>query len=121
MIETIVIGNKSVEMRADGATPFLYKQAFGKDLLKIFSDENIGGDAAGISELVAELGFVMAQQASSPDPLQVNLSKGEFMRFLMQFEPLDIANAGEQIINLYVGTHRIDSTAKKKTDRLTEN
>ena len=121
MIETITVGNKSVEMRADGATPFLFKQAFGKDLLKIFSDTNISGDAAEISELVAELGFVMAQQASSPDPLQVNLSKGEFMRFLMQFEPLDIANAGEDIINLYIGTFQTDSVAKKKTDQLTEN
>lgn len=121
MIETITIGNKSVEMRADGATPFLFKQAFQKDLLKIFSDTNISGDAAEISELVAELGFVMAQQASSPDPLQVNLSKGEFMRFLMQFEPLDIANAGEYIINLYIGTFQTDSVAKKKIDQLTES
>ena len=121
MIETINVGNKSVEMRADGATPFLFKQAFGKDLLKIFSDTNISGDAAEISELVAELGFVMAQQAKSPDPLQVNLSKGEFMRFLMQFEPLDIANAGEDIINLYIGTFQTDSVAKKKTDQLTES
>lgn len=121
MIETIIVGNKSVEMRADGATPFLFKQAFGKDLLKIFSDTNISGDAAEISELVAELGFVMAQQAASPDPLQVNLSKGEFMRFLMQFEPLDIANAGEDIINLYIGTFQTDSTAKKKAVLQIEN
>ena len=49
------------------------------------------------------------------------LVKQKTMRFLMQFEPLDIANAGEDIINLYIGTFQTDSVAKKKTDQLTES
>lgn len=121
MIETIIIGNKSVEMRADGATPFLYKQAFSKDLIKIFADATEGADTAVASEMASELGFVMAQQAKSPDPLNVNLSKGEFMKWLSQFEPLDLATSSIDIINLYIGTYKTDSTAKKKDDLQIEN
>ena len=121
MIETIIIGNKSIEMRADGATPFLYKQAFGKDLIKIFADAMEGADTAVASEMASELGFVMAQQAKSPDPLNVNLSKGEFMKWLSQFEPLDLATSSIDIINLYIGTYKTDSTAKKKDNLQIEN
>ena len=121
MIETIIIGNKSVEMRADGATPFLYKQAFNKDLIKIFSEASDTGDASAASDVASELGFIMAQQAKSPDPLQVNISRAEFMKWVSQFEPLDLAYNSMDIINLYVGTYQTDSTAKKKTEPLTEN
>lgn len=121
MTEIINIGDKAVEMRADGATPFLYKQAFSKDLIKIFSDATEGADTAVASEMASELGFVMAQQAKNPDPLNVNLSKGEFMKWLSQFEPLDLATSSIDIINLYIGTYKTDSTAKKKDDLQTEN
>lgn len=121
MTEIINIGDKAVEMRADGATPFLYKQAFSKDLIKIFSDATEGADIVAASEMASELGFVMAQQAKSPDPLNVNLSKGEFMKWLSQFEPLDLATSSIDIINLYIGTYKTDSTAKKKDDFPTEN
>lgn len=121
MTEIINIGDKAVEMRADGATPFLYKQAFSKDLIKILSDATEGADTAVASEMASELGFVMAQQAKSPDPLNVNLSKGEFMKWLSQFEPLDLATSSIDIINLYIGTYKTDSTAKKKDDLQIEN
>lgn len=121
MTEIINIGDKAVEMRADGATPFLYKQAFGKDLIKIFSDATDGADTAVASEMAAELGFIMAQQAKSPDPLKVSLAKSEFMQWLAQFEPLDLATSAIDIINLYIGTYKTDSTAKKKTELPTEN
>ena len=120
MIDIIKIGEKEIEMRADGATPYLYKQAFGKDLIKIFLNANEGMDLAEANEATAELGFVMAQQAKSPDPLKVNLSRGEFMNWLTQFEPLDLSNSGDDIVGLFVGTYKQDSTAKKKEEALTE-
>lgn len=121
MTETIIIGNKAVEMRADGATPFLYKQAFGKDLLKIFSEASATEDGVAASEMAAEVGFVMAQQAASPDPLKVDLSSGRFMQWLTQFEPMDMANSAIDVINVYLSTYRTDSTAKKKADQQTES
>lgn len=121
MIETIKIGEKEVLLRADGATPFLYKQAFGKDLLKIFSEAGNTEDAAVASETASELGFVMAQQAKSPDPLKVDLSRGAFMQWLVEFEPLDLAVNSMEIINVYLGTYNTDSTAKKKAEPPTEN
>lgn len=116
MVDNIKIGEKEIEMRADGATPFLYKQAFGKDIIKIFMDANENENYAEANDLSAELGFVMAQQAKSPDPLNVNLSKGEFMRWLSQFEPLDLTADGMAIIDLFVGTLKTDSIAKKKEE-----
>ena len=121
MTESIRIGDKEVQFRADGATPYLYKQAFGKDLLKIFSDASKTEDAAVASEIASELGFVMAQQAKNPDPLKVDLSRGTFMQWLMAFEPLDLTVNALEIINVYLGTYNTDSVAKKKDEHQTEN
>ena len=121
MTETVKVGNKDVQFRADGATPYLYKQAFGKDLLKIFSEASATEDAAIASDLASELGFVMMQQAKSPDPLKVDLSRGTFMQWLVDFEPLDLTVAAMDIINVYLGTYNTDSVAKKKDEHQTEN
>lgn len=121
MTETVRVGEKEVLFRADGATPFLYKQAFGKDLLKIFADASKTEDAAVAGELASELGFVMAQQAKSPDPLKVDLSRGAFMQWLVEFEPLDLTVSALEIINVYLGTYNKDSVAKKKDEHQTEN
>ena len=121
MIETIIVGNKSVEMRADGATPFLYKQAFKKDLIKIFSEAFQNEDVEIVGDIGPELGFVMAQQAASPDPLHVDLSQGTFFNWLSQFEPMDLINSAMDIINIYLSTYETDSTAKKKDDLQIEN
>jgi hypothetical protein len=120
MIETLIIGNEHVDLRADGATPFLYKQAFSKDLLKIFSEASATEDVAVASEMAAELGFVMAQQAKSPDPLKVDLSRGAFMLWLTKFEPLDLTNSALDIIGVYLSNYKTDSSAKKKDEPQTE-
>lgn len=120
MTETLKIGEVNVDFRADGATPFLYKQAFGKDLLKIFSDASEKEDGALAGEMAAELGFVMAQQAKNPDPLKVDLSRGAFMQWLAQFGAMDFTNATIDIINIYIGDYKTDSTAKKKDGLQTE-
>lgn len=120
MVETVKIGNNDIEMRADGATPFLYKQAFGKDLIKIFSEATDTGDTSIASEMASELGFVMAQQAKSPDPLKVDLSRGAFMTWLTQFDAMDLSISSIDIVNVYLGDYRTDSTAKKKDEPQTE-
>lgn len=119
MQDIIKIGDKDIEMRADGATPFLFKQAFDKDLIKIFS--NAQNDISEAASVASELGFVMAQQAKSPDPLKVDLSKGAFMAWVSQFEPLDLTYNSMEIINLYLGTYNTDSIAKKKDELQTES
>lgn len=120
MIDIIKIGEKEIEMRADGATPFLFKQAFNKDIIKIFSDASENDGIAEAGSLASELGFVMAQQAKNPDPLTVDLSKGTFMKWLMQFGAIDLPYAAMDIINLYMGTYKTDSSAKKKEEALIE-
>ena len=119
MTETVKIGEHDVELRADGATPFLYKQAFKKDIIKMFTEAQ--NDISNVTDISAELGFIMAQQAKSPDPLKVDISHGAFMNWLMQFEAMDLNVAGMDIINVYLGSYRTDSVAKKKDDLQTES
>lgn len=121
MTETVKIGALDITFRADGATPFLYKQAFGKDLLKIFSEASANADGVIASEMAAEVGFVMAQQAASPDPLKVDLSRGRFMQWLTQFEPMDLTESAMDVIEVYIASYKGDSTAKKKTELQTES
>ena len=121
MTETIKIGEHEIALRADGATPFLFKQAFGKDLIKIFSEASNEQDVAAAGSIASELGFVMAQQAASPDPLHVDLSQGAFMKWLTQFAPLDLVYQSMDIINVYLGTYRTDSVAKKKDESQIES
>ena len=121
MKETLKIGKFDVELRADGATPFLYKQAFKKDLIKIFSEAFQNEDVEIAGDIGPELGFVMAQQAASPDPLHVDLSHGNFLNWVSQFEPMDLINSAMDIINIYLSTYETDSTAKKKDEPQTEN
>ena len=70
--------------------------------------------------MAAEVGFVMAQQAESLDPLKVDLSRGRFMQWLAQFEPMDLTNSAIDVINVYLSTYKTDSTAKKKDEPQTE-
>lgn len=121
MIETVRIGDKDVDLRADGATPFLYKTAFNKDLLKMFVDASATENAAIAGEIASELAFVMAQQAKSPDPLKVDLSRGAFMQWLTEFEAMDLTAAAMDVINVYLGNYSTDSTAKKKDEPQTES
>ena len=119
MTETVKIGEHDVELRADGATPFLYKQAFKKDVIKMFAEAET--DISNVTDVSAELGFIMAQQAKSPDPLKVDISHGAFMNWLVQFESMDLNDASMDILDVYLGTYKTDSTAKKKDELPTES
>lgn len=121
MTETVKIGELEIAMRADGATPFLFKQAFDKDLIKIIANASEEKDFSEAGSIASELGFVMAQQAASPDPLHVDLSHGAFMKWLTQFGPLDLIYQSMDIIEVYMGTQKTDSVAKKKDESQIES
>lgn len=114
MIKTIKIGDKDVAMRADGATPYLYKLAFGGDLISYFANPGDEGDNA---DMANKLAYVMARQAEEPHPASIKLSEADMVDWLTQFGPLDITLAAQDVLQLYLGTTVSTSTAKKNSDQ----
>ena len=115
MFKEIQIGEKTVGMVANGATPIRYRMIFGKDLISEFqgAGEN---DTGRVSNSISELAFIMAMASDAKDG-KVNLDKlnqESFVKWLEQFEPRDIAMAAESVIDVYMGNQTINSESKKK-------
>lgn len=118
MIKKITIGEHEVEMRADGATPYLYKAAFKGDLISYFTNPGNEGDNA---DMATKLAYVMARQAECPNPREIQLSEDDMIDWLVNFGPMDIALAAEEILLFYMGTTLTTSTAKKKSVKRSAN
>lgn len=121
MFKEVQIGEKTVGMVANGATPIRYRMIFGKDLISEFqgAGEN---DTGRVSNSISELAFIMAMASDAKDG-KVNLDKlnqESFVKWLEQFEPLDIAMAAEYIIDVYMGNQEIHSESKKKVGAVRE-
>ena len=92
---TISIGNKDVEMAANAATPFIYKQTFHEDLLLQLQAKEPSSD------LVVKLGFVMAKQAELPAEELMKIKETEFYSWVEQFEFMDFVGVSKDIFDLY--------------------
>lgn len=99
MFTKLKIGEKEVELSANAATPFRFKQIFHKDIFAVFSDEK-RVEAEGF-DAIAELTYVMAKQAEKADLTKLNES--DFIEWLEGFEAMDFANSAEEILNAYMG------------------
>jgi len=113
MYKEIEVGNITVPMLANGATPIRYKLVFHKDILKEL--KGIEGDESNIAT-VGELAFIMAMQAKANNGEYdlTKLNDNDYLEWLEQFNPLDIEMASEKIIDVYVGNTVTSSEPKKK-------
>mgnify|MGYP003517079621 CR=1 FL=1 len=114
MYREIKVGEKSIPMLANGATPIRYRMTFGKDIISEF--ESVQTDTGKASSSIAELAFIMtkAAEAQSEHKAMTTLNQESFIEWLEQFEPLDLVLASEDIVNLYLGNEQTLSEAKKK-------
>ena len=114
MYKEIKIGNITVPLLANGATPLRYKLIFGKDLMSEF--QGASENAARAMDSLPELTFIMAKAAEAKDgKADMNcLNQDIYLDWLEQFEPMDIPMASEEIVNLYSGNMETKSEAKKK-------
>ena len=115
MFKEVKIGDKTVGMVANGATPIRYRMVFGKDIISEFQGVE-EGDTGRVSNSISELAFIMAMESEAKDG-KIHLEKlnqDAFVKWLEQFEPLDIALASEDIIDVYMGNQVITSESKKK-------
>lgn len=114
MYREIKIGDLTIPMLANGATPIRYRMVFGKDIISEF--QNAGNDAGIISESVSELAFVMnkAAEAQNEGKSMTNLNQDSFVEWLEQFGTLDVTMAAEDIVDLFMNNEKTSSEVKKK-------
>lgn len=114
MYREIKVGEKSIPMLANGATPIRYRMVFNKDIMNEFSKVN--DDAGKATDSVSELAFIMAKAADAQNEhkAMTTLNQESFIEWLEQFEPLDLTLAAEDIIDLYLGNEQTLSEVKKK-------
>lgn len=104
---TVQIGDKAVDMVANGATPFIYKRVFRRDFLATTQTEDMN--------VYSELAFVMAMQAEKPMSELLNkLTVDNFFEWVEGFEAMDIVNKAAEIFAIYQGQSNPSSTSKKK-------
>lgn len=104
---TVRIGERDVDMVANGATPFIYKRIFRRDFLTTTQTDDMN--------VYTELAFVMSQQAVKPmSELLNNLTVDNFFEWVEGFEAMDIVNKAAEIFAIYQGQANPSSTSKKK-------
>ena len=110
MYREIKIGQSTIPMSANGATPIRYRMVFGKDLISEF--QRVNNNYSIAIDTVSELAFIMAKSAEKADMDKLN--KTVYINWLEQFEPFDITNAADEIVDLYMGNIQTSSDVKKK-------
>lgn len=98
MFRTIKIDDKDVELVANAATPFRFKQVFHRDLLQVLGNEE-KAEQEGV-EVVTMLAYIMAKQAEKAD--MSKLSEDGFISWLEDFGPMAFVNAAEEILSAYM-------------------
>lgn len=96
MFTTVQIGNKSVEMVANGATPIRYNNVFRDDFFAAMINEKVA------AYTLMKLAYIMAMQAQGADMSKLN--EDSYIEWLEQFGANDIAEAAEDIMRVYQGT-----------------
>lgn len=111
MRKTVNIGGKDTELVANAASPYLYKMIFKEDFLKKLQEQEPDLD------ILQKMAFVMAKQAEITNMTKLaELSTDDYLEWLLQFEPMDIYNASDDIMALYMGQSRGTSVPKPEGD-----
>lgn len=111
MYREILIGKESVPMKATGATPIRYRMVFKEDVLNEFA--TVGENYGLAIDTICKLAFIMAKSAEDNADLS-KLNLDAYVEWLDRFEPFDITNAAESVVDLYLGNSIGTSEVKKK-------
>lgn len=106
MFAKVEIDGKEVELVANAATPFRFKQVFHKDLLQIVGNEKRAQEEG--AEIVMELAYIMANAAKKADMNKLN--EEMFIEWLEGFSPMAFMNAAGDIMDVYMGSSESTST-----------
>lgn len=111
MYREITIGKESVPMKATAATALRYRHVFGEDLMTEF--QRVDNDSGLGMNALQQLSYIMAC-AADPEKDMNRLNEVTYMDWLEHFDPLDFADAAEDIVDLYLGNTKGLSEVKKK-------
>lgn len=114
MFKEIKVGEITVPMLANGATPYRYNMVFKKDIIQEFMGAE--EDATKVTNSIPELAFIMAMAAKAKEgEVDLNLlNQDMFMDWLEQFEATDLQEASEEIVDVYTANNKTSSEPKKK-------
>ena len=113
MIKDVKIGDQTVAMAANAATPIRFASVFHEDPMKGMTALQNGGNAEGdATSLIMRLGFIMAMTAAHRDFSK--LKEDDYITWLEQFELMDFITAANDIIAVYLGNQELLSESKKK-------
>lgn len=122
MVTTVTVGSKNVLMASNGATPVRYKMTFKADLMVELNQMNKGTrDEGELIDLISRLAFIMSRQAENDKAALAAMTFEDYINWLSGFEAMDIANAAEQILGVYMDQTNGDSTPKKDHGQVNEN
>lgn len=100
MYRKITVDGTEMELSANAATPFRFKQVFHKDLLATFANETRAQEE-GI-ETISQLAYIMNKQAQKAD--MNKLTEEDFISWLEGFEAMAFVEASEEILGVYMGS-----------------
>lgn len=123
MTSEIKIGDKTISVTANSATPYWFKSIFTEDLIRYISfinnAENDEDDRTAISINVAgQLLYTMAMQYDGAD--NTKLSFNTFLKWLEQFGSADVLSATQDIWKAYDKQTEVTSEEKKEDAQPTE-
>ena len=98
MFKTMEIGGKELELVANAATPFRFKQVFHKDLFSVLGNEERAAEE-GV-ETITQLAYIMTKQAEKTDMGKLN--EDGFIQWLEEFPPMAFVDSAEEILNAYM-------------------
>lgn len=107
MYKEVQIGEKTVGMLANAASPIFYKSLFHEDFLKATQAKEPD------NEIVQKMGFIMAMNANHGAKEMMQLTYEQYVDWLISYEPMDLLNAAADIMNVYTGTTLGSAVPKK--------
>lgn len=109
MREVIKIGDKDVEMVANAASPYIYKNLFNEDFLLLIQSKEPPVD------LFVKMGFILSKQAEGLEHKKLmDLKQDDFLTWLEQFDATAPLEATGDISSFYFKNTKTNSVPKKE-------
>lgn len=102
----IAIQDKEFEAAANAASPYIYKNIFHEDFLQKLQAPEPD------TEIFQKMFFVMVSQAEKTTTEALNLTIEDYLKFLDQFDPMEILEATENITEFYFSQTKTTSVPK---------
>lgn len=109
MNKIIKIGEREVALNSNAATPIRYTNLFHENFFSAI-EAAMSAERMEAADTVHKLAYVMAMQAEDADFKKLN--EDTFISWLEGFESMDMINALESVVNVYLNDAAADVDPK---------